>query len=137
MATFYKNINNMFNCECGNNDIRIENGFGYTMATCYNCGHSVKVYHNNTENIISVWNRSFSDKEDFLYIRDLVMTCQYCPSQWEARTFDDKFVYIRYRWGTLSLEIDDKTIKTINCGDDLDGVMSTEEMKKILCIKEG
>jgi rRNA maturation protein Nop10 len=137
VATFSKNINNMSNCSCKSDDIRIKNCQGYTMAVCNNCGHWVKVYHKAEESIVSVWNKSFSDKEDFLYVKSLIMTCQYCPSQWEARTFDDKFVYIRYRWGTLSLEIDDEVVKVINYGDGLDGVMDTEEMKNILFIKEG
>ena len=37
-------------------------------------------------------------------------TCGACPSQWEGITDDNRRVYVRYRWGNLSVrvgEIDD------------------------------
>lgn len=33
------------------------------------------------------------------------MTCGACPSQWEACTEDRRPVYVRYRWGYLSIRI--------------------------------
>ncbi len=38
-------------------------------------------------------------------IRDLVQTCGACPSQWEARTIENRPVYVRYRWGYLSVRV--------------------------------
>jgi len=35
-------------------------------------------------------------------------TCGACPSQWEGKTVDGKEVYVRYRWGYLRVEIDEK-----------------------------
>ena len=41
-----------------------------------------------------------------LVVRDLKQTCTGCPSQWEARTVDDdRPVYIRYRYGYLSVDV--------------------------------
>ncbi len=28
-----------------------------------------------------------------------------CPSQWEFMTFENRMVYVRYRWGRLTLSI--------------------------------
>lgn len=35
----------------------------------------------------------------------LVQTCDACPSQWDAETDDGRPVYIRYRWGFLSVRV--------------------------------
>jgi hypothetical protein len=32
-------------------------------------------------------------------INELKQTCWGCPSQWEFYTFDNRPVYVRYRWG--------------------------------------
>ena len=32
-------------------------------------------------------------------------TCCACPSQWEGRTADCRAVYVRYRWGHLSVRV--------------------------------
>ena len=65
-------------------------------------------------------------------INSLVMTCWACPSQWEAVTTDKKHVYIRYRWGTLRVDIDQETVLSKGIGDSLDGVLTTEELLKLL-----
>lgn len=36
-------------------------------------------------------------------VKNLEHTCEACPSQWEFRTFQDRPVYVRYRWGYLSI----------------------------------
>ncbi len=38
-------------------------------------------------------------------IKDPVMTCSACPAQWEGRTDGDRPVYVRYRWGYLSVRV--------------------------------
>jgi hypothetical protein len=40
-----------------------------------------------------------------LFIKELARTCYACPSQWEGRLADDRPLYIRYRWGQLSVHI--------------------------------
>ena len=39
----------------------------------------------------------------------LDQTCGACPSQWDAYTEDNEYVYIRFRHGTLSIEIDENS----------------------------
>lgn len=36
-------------------------------------------------------------------VHDLVQTCFACPSQWEFRTFEDRPVYVKCRWGRLQI----------------------------------
>lgn len=36
-------------------------------------------------------------------INVLEQTCESSPSQWEGRTSDGRFVYVRYRWGRLRI----------------------------------
>ena len=40
-------------------------------------------------------------------VNELIQTCGACPSQWEFRTFSNRPVYVRYRWGYLSIQIGD------------------------------
>jgi hypothetical protein len=63
-------------------------------------------------------------------IINLVQTCPACPSQWDAQTEDGQYVYIRYRWDTLTVSIDEQPYlhKDAVYDDPLRGVMSTEEM---------
>ncbi len=38
-------------------------------------------------------------------IKNLKQTCGACPSQWEFETFDNRMVYVRYRYGYLSVRL--------------------------------
>jgi hypothetical protein len=51
-------------------------------------------------------------------IATIKQTCYACPSQWEGKTEDGKDIYIRFRWGTLRLDIDGKTIISMEIGED-------------------
>ena len=37
-------------------------------------------------------------------VTELRQTCEMCPSQWEGRTDDGRYVYIRYRHGSLTVD---------------------------------
>lgn len=68
-------------------------------------------------------------------VESIVQTCQAWPAQWEGRTTDGRFVYVRYRWGwlqvgfgaTLEEAYDDETID-VQLGGDVDGVLSYEQL---------
>lgn len=71
----------------------------------------------------------------------LVQTCDACPSQWDGVTEDDRAVYVRYRWGALTVEVgavgdrseyaavNGECIHAVTLGDELDGVLSEEDLK--------
>lgn len=65
-------------------------------------------------------------------IAELIPLCGGCPSDWEARDHLGREVYIRFRWGRLSVTVteDDRfeTILSLKHGHPMDGVMSIEEM---------
>ena len=61
-------------------------------------------------------------------INRLEMTCGACPSQWDAYTNSGDYIYIRYRFGSLTVSYNNKQIFQKNIGDSLDGCMSTSEM---------
>jgi len=88
-----------------------------------------------------------------LELKYLKQTCSACPSQWEAVTKNLKPVYIRYRWGYLTVEIgnyvyrnlsqamkDDISSRALNTateysfqecvGGEYDGCMSESDMLK-------
>lgn len=65
-------------------------------------------------------------------IKDLVQTCGACPSQWSAKTEEGNDVYIRYRWGCLTMDIDGELIQEIDHGDGMDGFMTEREMLYLL-----
>lgn len=56
-------------------------------------------------------------------------TCWACPSQWDIFAEGDNYIYARYRWGHLSLTLNDReTIFSEQVRDGLDGVMGTDEL---------
>ena len=60
-------------------------------------------------------------------------TCPACPSQWEGKTDKGRDIYIRYRWGYLTVQIDGVQGREI-LGMDLgrgnwDGVLNFHDMK--------
>ena len=60
---------------------------------------------------------------------DLNMTCFACPSQWEGMTEEGFYVYIRYRWGYLSVSVGREDVYGKRIGDSYDGVLDDEGMK--------
>lgn len=66
----------------------------------------------------------------------LVQTCSACPSQWEAKDSLGREIYIRYRWGHLTVRCAETEgtlfanppIFSLSHGDPLDGIMDTSEM---------
>lgn len=61
----------------------------------------------------------------------LEQECGGCPSSWRAKTVEGTDVFIRYRYGTLTVSIDGINCLTLEHGDSLDGVLSTDEMLRI------
>ncbi len=74
--------------------------------------------------------------EVLMIIKNLVRTCIACPSQWEAETDDGRTVYIRFRWGCLTIGIGSNIEEAVRArpifrqqvSDGLDGLMEDEEM---------
>jgi hypothetical protein len=68
-------------------------------------------------------------------IRKLVKTCERNPSQWEGEFDDGSPVYIRYRWGYLTVYHepgDDEELFSQRVTEDRrSGEMSTEDMLRI------
>ena len=60
----------------------------------------------------------------------LDMTCFACPSQWEATTVEGSYLYVRYRWGGLRIDLDGVAIHRDTLGDGLDGVCSWDDVLK-------
>jgi hypothetical protein len=70
-------------------------------------------------------------------------TCEGCPSQWEGTLSDGRMIYVRYRWGFLSVRVSDQPTQHVSdavggnvifeepYGDDLSGVMSFTELVQL------
>lgn len=68
-------------------------------------------------------------------------TCDLCPSQWNIFTEDDKYIYVRYRWGNLQVDVANSVedwekdnyepILEQQIGDEYDGHMTIDELKNI------
>jgi hypothetical protein len=74
-------------------------------------------------------------------IKEFRKTCQACPSQWEGETEDGKEIYVRYRHGHLTIDVGNPKVDYLyrntiifekQIGDNLDGVMTEEELKPYL-----
>lgn len=64
----------------------------------------------------------------------LKQTLSACPSQWECGlTTDGRKVYIRYRWGILTVRIENGSdIRIIKDEEGWDGMMTTDELLEFL-----
>ena len=83
-------------------------------------------------------------KSKYGVIKELECTCSCYPSQWEGVTEKNETVYIRYRWGHLTIEVskpdgtafdairNGELIYSEQIGDELDGSISPEEVKGII-----
>ena len=65
-----------------------------------------------------------------IFVHKLIKTCGACPTQWEGETSDGDDVYIRYRWGYLSVRINNEEIFGVQLSDNLDGYLEYDELKK-------
>jgi hypothetical protein len=75
-------------------------------------------------------------------INNLRMTTEGCPTQWYGNLEDGRQVYIRYRWGGLTLRVarsmdslfdyDSNMYDLGDWGDSFDGCMETEKLISIL-----
>lgn len=63
-------------------------------------------------------------------IKTCEKTCSACPSQWDLYTDRDEYIYVRFRWGYLSVSIgvNGQEIFSWEDDDDWNGTMSTEKM---------
>ena len=61
-------------------------------------------------------------------VTKIVETCGGCPSQWSGRTATGQYLYIRYRYGELRIELDGDVILQQSVGDDLDGGMDFADL---------
>jgi hypothetical protein len=76
-------------------------------------------------------------------IKLLEKTCDACPAQWEGITEDNRKIYIRYRWGCLSVSIgmpDDMSEFAASEGNEIffaerdnrwDGIMDEDTLKDL------
>lgn len=71
-----------------------------------------------------------------LTVVKIKQTCSACPSQWEGRLDDGRYIYVRYRWGGLgvgvgaSLEDAVKDDFFYECiGDGMDGFLTYDELR--------
>lgn len=64
-------------------------------------------------------------------IKNVSQTCWACPSQWEGSFTDGSALYIRYRWGYLSVEKDGEEIYGEQVGDGFDGYMELPEVLEL------
>ena len=65
-------------------------------------------------------------------VAELRKTCAACPAQWEGMTEDGMAIYIRYRWGFLSVSVGIETIFCQRAGDSLDGYMEDDQLREHL-----
>ena len=77
-------------------------------------------------------------------IKYIKKTCECYPSQWEAKLMDGRMLYIRYRWGVLSIRVslkktddimdavDGKEILGKRLGTGFDGYLSDNAMRRYL-----
>ncbi len=70
-----------------------------------------------------------------MMVSEIKRTCGACPSQWEGRLDDGRFLYVRFRWGSFGFGIGASESAAVeNCKDPVlldrgrDGYMSDKDM---------
>ena len=73
-----------------------------------------------------------------IVVVDAWCTCIACPSQWEGVTNDGKWVYARYRWGVLYVQVGTdradfrgEIVFQGTFGNSLDGYMKYSRLKEL------
>ena len=73
-----------------------------------------------------------------IVVNELELTCSACPAQWEGRTNDGRWVYVRYRSGFLQVGVGDTLSEAVGSdaiirkvGDGADGYMTYEELREV------
>jgi len=86
----------------------------------------------------------FQIDKKFTPIIKLEKTCYASPAQWEGKLESGHLIYIRYRYGNLSISISENVTENIfeaiegiellceNIGDGLDGFIEFKELKPYL-----
>ena len=67
-----------------------------------------------------------------IQVKTLTQTCNACPSQWEGELTNGEKLYIRYRWGYLSIRVNNKEIWGNFIGSSLDGYIDEYDMNPYL-----
>ena len=82
-------------------------------------------------------------KKQQIIVTTIKQTCSACPSQWEGTLSDGKMIYVRYRWGYLSIRVSPGPTTDISDavggeevfgtdhGEGMDGILTYEELTKI------
>lgn len=74
-------------------------------------------------------------------VTKLTKTCGACPAQWEGKTVDGAFVYVRYRYGRLTVSLSresmaDAVVATpsflVSHGDRLNGWMEEDTLRRLV-----
>ena len=63
-------------------------------------------------------------------VKEIHKTSTACPSQWEGWTDDNRQIYVRYRWGYLSVsvgKVDDKTEMAAVDGEEIFSYINNRE----------
>lgn len=82
---------------------------------------------------LSVTRLADGKKESSVYrVVELVNTCHACPSQWDGKLDDNRVLYVRFRYGWFSADLDGHTVFESALGDGLDGHISEQDMKDLL-----
>jgi len=63
-------------------------------------------------------------------VKDLIRFGSFCPTQWDGETDNGEKVYIRYRWGVLTVDLNGEEVFSVKAGEEFDGIMSDEDMKE-------
>lgn len=65
-----------------------------------------------------------------------VQTCWGCPSQWDAWDADGTYYYLRYSWGTGTVERNgNEVVARFSCAPGWDGIIELEEFARLAGIK--
>jgi hypothetical protein len=73
---------------------------------------------------------------DRIEVTRVEQTCSACPSQWDAWTATGAYVYVHYRSGSLTVDVDGVRVFEVQNGDSLDGFITWAEVLALTPLTE-
>ncbi|AGY46548.1 hypothetical protein BigBertha_40 [Bacillus phage BigBertha] len=74
--------------------------------------------------------RRFTQLKRYVKLEKISQTCFACPTQFEGKTDNGDYLYCRYRYGWMSIELNGKELMDVKYGDEWAGCCSWEDFVK-------
>lgn len=113
-------------------DLLLHVGHNIEVVTYGDPPENVSIECTDCYEVLIDFSKHSMSNDKIIKVKNIRQTSHFCPSQWEGRTENNEYLYVRYRFGCLSVEIDGKLLYSRELNDGLDGIIELEEVISVL-----